>query len=194
MGYADDHQFYESYSVQPEIEKRVVRDMELKLDEVRDWMTSNRLKMNDSKTEAIIFGQKAELKSSNCKSIKVGDADIEIAEMVNYLGAPYDSDMSMRTMISEKCRKMNMNIHNIRRIRKYIDNDTCKTMVHALVISHLDYANVLLYGLPDTEIGKLDALQTMAAKLILNKGRRDSITFFLIFSYKIEVICYKWVS
>ena len=45
-----------------------------------------------------------------------------------------------------------------------------------LVISHLDYANALLVGLPETDIHKLQWVQNMAAKLIFNMDKYDSVT------------------
>ena len=45
-----------------------------------------------------------------------------------------------------------------------------------LVISHLDYANAILVGLPETNIHKLQWVQNMAAKLILNKDKYNSVT------------------
>ena len=45
-----------------------------------------------------------------------------------------------------------------------------------LVISHLDYANAVLVGLSETDIHKLQCVQNMTAKLILNKDKQDSVT------------------
>ena len=47
-----------------------------------------------------------------------------------------------------------------------------------LVISHLDYTNAILVSLPDIDIHKLQQVQNMAAKLILNKDKHDSVTVF----------------
>ena len=45
-----------------------------------------------------------------------------------------------------------------------------------LVISHLDYVNAILVGLPDTDIHKLQQVQNKVAKLIFNKDKHDSVT------------------
>ena len=47
-------------------------------------------------------------------------------------------------------------------------------MVLGLVISHLDYGNSLYVGLPEVDISKLQRIQNMAAKLVLQRGRHDS--------------------
>ena len=43
-------------------------------------------------------------------------------------------------------------------------------------MSHLDYANSLLYGLPDCDIDKLQCVQNYAATLVLNRSKYDSRT------------------
>ena len=45
-----------------------------------------------------------------------------------------------------------------------------------LVILHLDYANAVVVGLPETDIHKLQCVQNMVAKLIFNKDKQDSAT------------------
>ena len=46
----------------------------------------------------------------------------------------------------------------------------------SLVISHLDYANGLLGGLPKCTIDQLQRVQNIAAKIVLGKGKYDSLT------------------
>ena len=67
-------------------------------------------------------------------------------------------------------------IYNLRRIRKYFDQDTVKTVVHACIRSKLDYCNSLLYGLPDSQIVKLQRVQNTCARLICNLPRFAHVT------------------
>ena len=47
-------------------------------------------------------------------------------------------------------------------------------LIHSLVFSHLHYCNSLLYGIPECVIRKLQRVQNIAAKLVLNLGKSDS--------------------
>ena len=59
--------------------------------------------------------------------------------------------------------------------RKKID-DVTKTVVCALVLCRLDYCNSVLSGLPAEQISRLQRVQNAAARLVLNKKKRDHIT------------------
>ena len=52
----------------------------------------------------------------------------------------------------------------------------CHTLVLMLCISHLDYANTLLYGMTKKLKSKYQRNQNMCAKLVLNKKKYDSAT------------------
>ena len=69
-----------------------------------------------------------------------------------------------------------LNLQRIKLIRYSLSIDTCKQLVQCLVISHLDYANSILAGLPLCAINKLQRVQNMAAKLILKRNYQDSAT------------------
>ena len=78
--------------------------------------------------------------------------------------------------MSGKCKVAFLDIKNIRSIRNFISVDKCKLLVVSLVLSHIDYCNALLYGLPDCSLNKLQRVQNVAAKLVLQRRRFDSST------------------
>ena len=69
-----------------------------------------------------------------------------------------------------------LNFLKIRSIRQYLDDETTKCLVLSLCMSHIDYCNSVLYGLPDCSINKLQRVQNMCAHLVLRRNKRDSIT------------------
>ena len=40
-----------------------------------------------------------------------------------------------------------MHLNNIRRIRKYLSQESARALVHAFIIGRIDYRNSLLFGL-----------------------------------------------
>ncbi len=67
-------------------------------------------------------------------------------------------------------------MRHIAMVHRYLDQDSTVSLVHALVTSHLDYCNALLYGLPKCLIEKLQKVQNSAARLIAQVGKFDHIS------------------
>ena len=52
-------------------------------------------------------------------------------------------------------------------MRKYLSVEATKILVHAAILSRLDYANALMDGIPEAQLENLQRLQTNAARLIM---------------------------
>ena len=85
-------------------------------------------------------------------------------------------NMSLKSHITKKCTTAMLSFQKIKLIRRYLTKDAATTLVLGLVISHLDYCNSILYGLPDCDINKFQRIQNMSAKLVLKCKKSDSAT------------------
>ena len=61
-------------------------------------------------------------------------------------------------------------------LRKYLSRDSLLTLIHAFITSRLDYCNGLLYGLPNSQIVKLQRVQNAAARLVLSLSKYSHIS------------------
>ena len=132
--------------------------------------------MNPDKTEIITFGSHHTIKKVTFQSINILDQNIELKNVIRYLGAWLDSLLNFKHHCMIKARSAIFNIMRIRNIRKYLTKDACQVVVCSLVLSHIDYCNGILIGAPKTSITFLQRAQTMASKLILGRKRLDSGT------------------
>ena len=175
--YADDTQFYFSISTTQDTMKKVDEIMT----EIKAWMQKKKLKLNDDKTECMLFGTMATLKNYQLfQSIKIGDADIRIVPLVKNLGVLIDCNLTMRNHIVNTVKVCNYHLRNIAFIRKYLTESSTKILVMSHVISRLDYCNSLCYKLPNTLLRKLQNVQNRAARLIKGIKIRERITPALI--------------
>ena len=69
-----------------------------------------------------------------------------------------------------------LNIFKIKHIRRYLTQEACEVLVHCLVMSHLEYCKSLYYGLPDCDLNRLQRVQSITCKLMLNRSKYDSCT------------------
>lgn len=116
--------------------------------DIRGWISTHQLLLNDKKTEFLIIGSRQQLSKVNINSIKVGSSEIKPADSVRNLGTWFDSSMSMSVHVGKVCSKAFRGLYNIRQIRNFLSEESTKTLIHAFVTSHLDYCNALLYGIP----------------------------------------------
>ena len=63
------------------------------------------------------------------------------------------------------------NVIHIRSITKFRTVESCKALVRNLVINHLDYANFVYFGLPQSELQRLQRVQNIAVKLVLCRSK-----------------------
>ena len=151
--YADDTQLFLEFNVSDTVSvHEVVTRLEGCIASVRGWMQENMLKLNEEKTELLIILPRS---AHGCTfPIAVGDAIVQPSECARNLGVIFDHAMSLQQHVDSLCRSAFYQLHCIGRIRRYLDVDSTKRLVHALVLSRLDCCNSLLYGLPQALISK----------------------------------------
>ena len=149
------------------------------IDDVLRWNTQNGLKCNPTKTEVIYFYSRY-MPSDSISHLRVGTAIIEPVNEVRDLGITLDSTLTLRTHINNICRSGSLSLHELSKIRKFLSQKDTERVVHAFISSKLDYCNGLFYGLPSSEIQKLQRLQNAAARLITRTKKFDHITPVLI--------------
>ena len=129
-----------------ESQVEAIKVLESCIAKMRSWFMSNRLMINDIKTEFLIIGSRHQLAKTTIDSIVVGESSIKPSEIVRNLGSWFDAQMRMNVHIGKTCSKAFHGLYKIRQIRKFLNINTTKTLVHAFVSSHLDYYNALLFG------------------------------------------------
>ena len=170
-GYADDHALKLSFSANDrDAERQAIIDLQNCAQSVNTWMNENRLKMNPSKTEFVMFGSIHQLNKCKTDHLVVCNSSVVRSKKVKYLGAILDESLTLKEHIASKCKTAMWNIQRIKHIRRTITKDACETLVLGLVMSHLDYSNVLFVGLPDCDIDRLQRVPNIVAKLVLSDG------------------------
>lgn len=147
--------------------------------EIRHWMTKNKLKLNDSKTEFFVASPPQLRHHLAGISIQIGTVEISPSEKVQNLGVVFDSAMNMSSHVTALCKSIHSYLWNISRIRRFIDIETCKTTMRALVLSKLDYGNAVLLGCNNADTRRLQRLQIKAARIIYQVPKRHSASALL---------------
>ena len=175
--FADDSQLYVSFKPDDLCgQSEAILAMENCISDLRKWMLKDKLKLNDGKTEFLMIGSKQQLQKLSPCHVSVGSVDIFPVQKACNLGVWCDSHLSMSTHITKTCGAAYYWLYNIKRISKFLSIENLISVIHAFVTSRLDYCNSILYGLPSSELIKLQRVQNAAARLVTSTPRYCHIT------------------
>ena len=161
-GFADDHSVRKEFKANHRsAELQTKKEVEECMVDVRSWMDHIRLKMNSAKTEFIYFGSRIQLSKCVVTHPNVSGELVERATVLKYFGAWLDAQLSFKEHTTKKCQAAIINYLHIRNIHHLLTDNACETLLLHLCVSHLDYANALLYGLPAITIDKFQRIQNM---------------------------------
>ena len=128
-----------------------VTRLEIYLHDVSHWMAANRLKLNAEKTELLWAGLRyiaeAQLGSSGL-SVQFGTEVISASDHIRVLGVTISSDLSVDKHVANVCSSGFYWLGQLRRVRRSLDTDSIKTLVHVFVMSCVDYCNAVFAGSP----------------------------------------------
>ena len=179
--------------------------LRLCIDDIKDWMTANKLKLNDDKTEVmIISSSRMSTALSIPDSFDIGNASVPFSDTVKNLGVTLDCHLSLKTHVLNLVRTANFELRRIGSIRSLLTTEATATLVSAFILSRLDYCNSLFSGCPRSLILRLQKVQNNAARLILRISKREHISPHLAslhwlpidsrIKYKLACICYNSLS
>jgi len=172
--------------------------------DIRYWMTKNKLKLNDSKTEVMHFASAWKKEKIQPLVLKVGDHKVSTSSSAKNLGVILDPHLTMDKHVSKICQTSSHHLRNIGKLRKYMSKESLEKVTHAFISSRLDYNNSLLFGQPKKQLGRLQRLQNTAARIIIKTQIQAHISPELVklhwlpvkyrIDYKILTLTYKCLN
>ena len=173
--YADDTQLYITLS--SSTINTSVSQLEHCLASVHNWFSQNGMCLNSSKSEAILLGTRQRLQSFPIISgISVASSTTPLSPKIKTLGVTIDQHLTLDNHVNTVCRNAHYHLRALRHIRSALTVEMAAAVAVSLVQSRLDYANSLLYDLSSVNIGKLQRVQNMAARIVLRNSSTPSST------------------
>lgn len=143
------------------------------------WLAFNKLKVNENKTEYIIYGKEHLLEKIKYNSFIVGDIEIKPKRVVKNIGFMTDRNYTMQNHIDHIFKCCKYQLYRLGKIRSYLTYDSTKLLVNAFVLSRLDFQNSLLYGLPDKMLHKHQSILNSSIRLIFKLRKRTSLSEYV---------------
>jgi hypothetical protein len=127
--------------------------------------------------------------------------DFAYCVISKYLGVTIDSHLSLSFHVRKVCRSAYFHLYHIGKIRRYLGASTAHRLVHAFVLSRLDYCNSTFSGLPSALLDRLQMVLNSATRLFLRVRRREHDTRHLQYlnwlpiwwriDFKLNVLAYR---
>ena len=127
------------------------------LEKVHQWLLSNKLTLNNEKTEYMIIGSKQRLTNiTNDPKIELGEAEIKRVDKSKTLGVIIDEHLTWKNQV----------IAMLRRMKECVPISTLIKVYNAIILSHFDYCSLVWDECADYLLTKLQKLQNRAARVI----------------------------
>ena len=114
------------------------------------WMSANRLKLNQDKTELLWTGTRhsfSRLIDSRPRLV-LGTEVIDASSSACLLGVKFAPDFCLEKHASIVSRRYFFQLRQLRRVRRSLDSEAASTLIHSLVSNWVDYCNCLMAGAP----------------------------------------------
>ena len=198
QSFADDTQLHNSSS--SDTLPTSISTIQNCISQIKTWMSSNKLKLNDEKTELLYIHSKDIIPYD----LQIGDTLVPFSTQARNLGVIFMDNLSLEKHVTKVCRTAFIELRNISNIRQFLDISTTKVLMSSLVLSKLDYCNSLFYGTSKKILQKLQRVQNTAAKIVFGAKKYDHVSPLLKklhwlpvtsrIEFKIASICYKFFT
>lgn len=129
---------------------------------IQDWCLSNKLMLNDKKTQTMIFSLRHHI---------VDDKNIVSTDCVKFLGVHVDNKLTWEKHANSVCDKMSKNMFLLRSLVNCVSQKTILAAYYGLIHSSMTYA-ILAWG-HSSHATAVFAMQRKAVRIITGLGYRD---------------------
>ena len=165
--YADDSQVYVHLS--QTYASAAFEQLNRCLNDVKEWMSTSKLKLNPDKTEFIIFGMKRQTdKLKACFPIDILGSPLCPVDSVKNLGVWFNSDFSLSKHVQNVYESCFVKLCDVSYVRRFLTHDVSVLVANALVSSRSNNCNSLFRSLSMFNLHKLKGIQNNAVRIVSN--------------------------
>ena len=109
---------------------------------------------------------------SSVSGVNFASSPVTVSDQITTLGFITDKHFTSDPHVSEICKKSLFHLRALRYIRhSFLAEDKTASIASVMVLTRLDYGNLLLSGCSISNMVKLQRIQTTAARIVLNTQR-----------------------
>jgi hypothetical protein len=161
--YADDTQLYINCKLSELNE--AIQIMNFILEDVAKWSESHGLKLNSSKTQAMLIATPNThklIEHHNLTKLHLNGTDITYCDTVKNLGVTFDKHLNWDKQISSVSQKVYGTLNNLNKFRAMTPESIRLKLIKTLVLPHLDYCSFAYCNINKEQEKRLQVLLNAA--------------------------------
>ena len=144
-----------------QLQKHVNIDLKL----LCKWLKANKISLNASKTELMIFRNPHKIINFNLK-IKIDGKIIFPSQKIKYLGIILDPHLNGSAHVSYIAPKLNRAIGMLAKLRHFVSHDTILSVYYAIFASIMNYGCIIWGQIPNQHITRIQNIQNKVIKIL----------------------------
>ena len=113
-----------------------IPNMEQCIREIPNRMYSNKLRLNDSKTEFLLVAKSSDIEKTNIRSLDIGEIKVSPCDLARNLGVIFDKELNMKCQIFYVSKVAHYHLRNIAKLKHHLPKETLEVLVHDYQLSH----------------------------------------------------------
>ena len=154
--------------------KSIQKQMNIDLKLLCKWLRANKISLNASKTELVIF-RDPKKKTTHELKIKIGGKKLYPCKSVKYLGVFIDCHLNWKVHQTQISPKLSRAIGMLCKVRYLVSRETLRMVYFGIFSSILMYGSQI-WGQHNSGVKKLQILQNKALRIINFQPPRSSAT------------------
>lgn len=151
------------------LNRKVNRDLALLV----HWLRANKISLNTSKTEIVLFRTTRKIITKHL-NFRLSGQKLNLSSKTKYLGIILDEHLSWDPQIHDLTAKLSRSVGFLSKLRHFVDYKTLISVYFALFDSHINYCLQAIGYITQASFDKLEVLQNKALRLIHFKPARHS--------------------
>ena len=145
--------------------KQLQKDLNYDLRQLCNWLKANKISLNCTKTELIVFRHPNKQLNYNLK-IKINGKKLEPTKQVKYLGVVLDPHLNWSYQTDGLATKLTRAVGMLAKIRHFVQTNTLRSIYFGIFSSLLTYGSQVWGQFPNQNVHRLQNIQNKAIRII----------------------------
>ena len=148
----------------------------IELRKLHIWFSINKLSVNISKTNFMVFGKKY---ANIICNVYINEFKIERVYIAKFLGVTIDSELTWREQSINVKNKVFRNLAVLKKVKHLLNRDAMLRLYSSIIQSHMSYCVELWGNCNKSFLLPIIKAQTMAVRIVCDlKAREHTSTYF----------------